>query len=79
MTPSVQMSRPSPKSAFGSIKMMNATIETVKQGARMVSEMPGRSAEPVAKMCARPDPKQVMLKGGDVDVVAKCWMFTDSL
>ena len=30
------------------------------------------------KMCARPDPKQVMLKGGDADVVATCWMFTDS-
>ena len=33
--------------------------------------MSRRSAEPVAKMCARLDPKQDMLKGGDADAVAK--------
>ena len=68
-----------PESAFGSIMSTNVTIQAISRGAGMVPEVSGRSAEPVAKICARLDPKQDMLKGGDADAVAKCWTFTNSL
>ena len=75
----LRMRRPRPESAFGSIMSTNVTIQAISRGAGMVPEVSGRSAEPVAKICARLDPKQDMLKGGDADAVAKCWTFTNSL
>ena len=50
--------------------MMNAINQMVKQCARMVSKVPGWSAEPVAKMCSRLEHMTFMLKGGDAGVVA---------